>query len=183
MHEALRRHLENSWPDRHHEEFRWMLGPIEQVLPSFAVHRVSPLGSGDSYMYLSVGAFGVDGETMSEFFVMSPTESPRHVETLAMVAHYHSFPQHRLSHGSVLDIGRSWVEGSMNHHLFVSWPYSLDRRAATCMAGGKEITYLWLIPISAEEARFAREVGTEALEERLEDSGVNLLDPLRNSTV
>ncbi|MER5294881.1 suppressor of fused domain protein [Streptomyces pharetrae] len=183
MREALRRHLETSWPDRHHDEFRWTLGPIEEALPGFAVHRVSPLGPGDSYLYLSTGAFAVDEEPMREFFIMSPAESPRHVETLALVAHYHSFPQHRLSHGSVLDIGRPWAEGSENRHLFVSWPYSLDRRAAVCMAGGQEITYLWLIPISAEEARFAREAGTEALEERLEGSGVNLLDPLRASTV
>ncbi|MFJ8113921.1 suppressor of fused domain protein [Streptomyces sp. NPDC096132] len=183
VHEALRRHLDTSWPDRDHDEFRWTLGPIEEALPGFVVHRVSPLGPGDSYIYLSTGAFGVSDESLREFFIMSPTESPRHVETLAMVAHYHSFPQHRLNHGSVLDIGRPWMEGSENRHLLVSWPYSLDRRAAVCMADGKEITYLWLIPISAEEARFARDFGTEALEERLEDSGVNLLDPLRVSTV
>ncbi|MFD4698205.1 suppressor of fused domain protein [Streptomyces niveus] len=183
LHEALRRHLTASWPDRHHDEFRWTLGPIGKVIPDFAVDRVSPLGAGDSYMYLSTGVFGIDDDSMREFFIMSPTESPRHVETLAMVAHYHSFPQHRLSHGSVLDIGRPWMEGSENRHLLVSWPYSLDRRAAICTAEGKEITYLWLIPISVKEATFARESGTEALEERLEGSGVNVLDPLRASTV
>lgn len=89
----------------------------------------------------------------------------------------------RLSHGSVLDIGRPWAEGSENRHLLVSWPYSLDKRAAFCMAEGNEITYLWLVPISAERAKYATEAGTEALEERLEGSGVNLLDPSRASTV
>ncbi|MER5218454.1 suppressor of fused domain protein [Streptomyces sp. NPDC002838] len=183
VHKELRQHLTASWPDRLHEEFRWVIGPIGDVLPSFTVQRISPLGPGDSYIYLSAGAFGVDDEEMREFFIMSPTESPRHVETLAMVAHYHSYPQHRLSHGSVLDIGRPWMEGSENSHLLVSWPYALDRRAAICMTEGKEITYLWLIPISAEEAELAKVSGTEALEERLEGSGVNLLDPLRMSTV
>jgi suppressor of fused protein SUFU len=182
-HEALRRHLESSWPDRHHDEFRWTVGPIEQVLPGFVVHRFSPLGPGDPYLYLSAGAFGVGDEAMREFFIMSPVESPRHVETLAMVAHYHSFPQHRLSHGSVLDVGRPWLEGSANRHLLVSWPYSLDRSVAIWEAGEKEITYLWLVPISGEEARFAKEVGIEALEERLEGSEANLLDPSRVSTV
>lgn len=51
------------------------------------------------------------------------------------------------------------------------------------MAEGNEITYLWLVPISAERAKYATEAGTEALEERLEGSGVNLLDPSRASTV
>lgn len=75
---------------------------------------------------------------MLEFYIDSPVESPLHVETLAMVARYHSFSQHRLSHGSVLNIGRPWVEGSEKSHLLVTWPYNLDRRAAVCMVAGKE---------------------------------------------
>lgn len=178
-HEALRRHLESSWPDRHHDEFRWTPGPIEQALPGFVVHRFSPIGPADPYLYLSAGAFTVADGPMREFFIMSPTESPSHVETLAMAAHFHSFPQHRLNHGSVLNIGRPWLAGSPNSHLLVSWPYSLDPAVATWQA----ITYLWLIPISSEEASFAKEAGIEALEERLEASEANLLDPSRVSTV
>ncbi|WP_236240480.1 suppressor of fused domain protein [Streptomyces sp. CC228A] len=129
-----------------------------------------------------MGAFSV-ADPMREFFIMSPVESPRHVETLAMVAHFHSFPQHHLGHGSVMDIGRPWIEGSEHQHLLVSWPYALDPRAATYASGKEEVTYLWLVPISADEADFARRKGTEALEDRLEGSGVNLVDPARVSTV
>lgn len=181
--DALLSHVRSSWPDRRHDDFRWVRGPVEDVLQYFSVRRIAPLSTGDGYLYLSVGAFDVGEEPMREFFIMSSAESPRHVETLAMVAHYHSSPRHRLTHGSVLNIGRPWAEGSDKSHLLVSWPYSLDARSAVCTVGGKGITYLWLIPISAKEANFAKRVGVERLEERLEGSGVDLLDPLRVSTV
>lgn len=181
MYEALRSHLSESWPDREQEDFRWTRGPIGQVIPRFTVRRVSALGPGSSYIYLSVGAFSVGSEQMREFFIMSPVESPRHVETLAMVAHFHSRQAHRLKHGDVLDIGRPWLEGSDNQHLLVSWPYALDAGAATCIVGGDEIIYLWLVPISNSEAQLVRESGSGALEERLEKNGVNVLDPKRQS--
>lgn len=181
--ETLRRHLSESWPDREHEDFRWTLGPISQVISGFMVRRVSALGPGSSYIYLSVGAFSVGSEQMREFFIMSPVESPRHVETLAMVAHFHSRQTHHLKHGDVLDLGHPWLEGSDYRHLLVSWPYALDARAASCAVEREEIIYLWLVPISDAEAQLVRERGSEALEEILEKTGTNLLDPKRPSVV
>jgi len=118
---------------------------------------------------------------MREFFIESPVESPRHVETLAMVAHYHSFEQHRLAHGAILDLGRPWLEGSTNQHVLVAWPYVLDPRQASCTTALGAVEYLWLVPVSEAEAQLARADGAEKLEERLESSGVNLLDPRRES--
>ncbi|MEO3781465.1 suppressor of fused domain protein [Micromonospora sp. B11E3] len=181
IYQKLCRHLDESWPDRSHHDFKWTLGPVTERLPRFSVRRVDPLGPGDGYLYLSVGAFESGAEPLREFFIMSAHESPRHVETLAMVCHFHSIPAHRLQHGSIVNLGRPWAEGSNHQHLLISWPYAFDKRAATCMTFAGDMVYLWLVPISEREADVVRRCGVQELEERLESSGANLLDPLRPS--
>ncbi|MFC7584392.1 suppressor of fused domain protein [Nonomuraea antimicrobica] len=165
------------------DDLLWEVGPIKERLPDFQIRRVHPLGPGHGYMYFSVGAFASSAEPGWEFFIKAPTDSMRHVETLAVVAHYHAFPQHRLSPGSIVDLGRPWSEGSEHRHLLVSWPHSLDTRTATCATALGEITFLWLVAISESEAAFARRFGVDPLEDRLESAGVNVIDPLRESVV
>lgn len=134
-------------------------------------------------MYFSVGAFESSAEPRLEFFIKAPTDSPQHVETLAAVAHYHSFSEHHLIPGSIVDLGRPWMEGSAYQYLMVSWPHSLDDRAATCATAVGEITFMWLVAVSDSEAAFARRFGVDPLEDRLESAGVNVIDPLRPSVV
>ncbi|MEU1108965.1 suppressor of fused domain protein [Streptomyces sp. NPDC005866] len=43
--------------------------------------------------------------------------------------------------------------------------------------------FTWLVPIYAEESEYAKRRGLEALEERLERKGVNLVDRRRLSVV
>jgi suppressor of fused protein SUFU len=182
--QEIQDHLANSWVDRKRENFRWTTGPIRERIPDFHVCRVEPLGPGDGWTYFSVGASEPEnGGPLREFFLRSATESPRHVETLAMVSHFHSFPDHRFEPGSIVDIGRPWIEGSEHRHLMVSWPHCLDPRKATCTTKRGDVMFLWLVPIAAEEAAFGREQGVVALEDALEGSGVDLLDPSRSSTV
>jgi hypothetical protein len=176
---TLRRHLWDSWPDRVLDELAWPFGPVEEMLPGFRVCRVSPLVSGDSFTYLSIGAFAGDLAVKREFFILSPVDSIYQVETLAMVSHFHSFEQHRLAPGSVINIGRPWLEGAEAQHLLVVWPHMLDRRTATCLLGQDELIYLGLIPIFEAEAAFARAHGAGALEDRLEETQVSLTDPAR----
>lgn len=175
-------HIEGSWPDREQDDFTWELGPIKDRLPNFRVRRVSPIIPAQGYIYFSVGAFEA-GDSKWEFFIKAPAESARHVETLAMISHYHSFPEHNLHPGSIVDIGRPWAEGSSFRHLMVSWPHSLDVRAAACMTSAGEVTFLWLVAISENEAEFAYRQGVERLEDKLESSGVNVIDPFRESVV
>ncbi len=100
-----------------------------------------------------------------------------------MVAHFHSFPERALYPGVVVNLGRPWTEGSSYEHLLVSWPHPLDLRVASCDTDLGEVTFLWLVGISESEARFASDHGVESLEDRLEEAGVNLFDPLRREVV
>ena len=79
---------------------------------------------GGAHVYVSVGASGVAGVPRREFLLMAPASWRGHVETLAMVAHFHSSPAHVLDAGSVVEIGRSWVPGSAADCLSVSLPYA-----------------------------------------------------------
>lgn len=88
-------------------EFEWTADPIGTRLPAFRVRRIAPRKRSDPWVYDTVGAGqDVDGNGGKEFFLLSPTESPAHVETLAMVAHYHADPRYRLTIGSTMNIGR-----------------------------------------------------------------------------
>ncbi|MFI6784158.1 suppressor of fused domain protein [Micromonospora sp. NPDC050276] len=183
VHRQLLEHIGGSWPDREQVDLEWEMGPIKERLPSFQVRRLSPPGPGFGYVYLSVGAFEAPSAPPYEFFLMAPAESWSHVETLAMVAHFHSFPEHSLRPGSLVDLGKPWTEGSKFHHLLVSWPHPFDPRVATCDTARGEVMFLWLVAISEQEAQFSRTYGVELLEDRLEASGVNLLDPFRGSVI
>ncbi|MFE6308097.1 suppressor of fused domain protein [Nocardiopsis sp. NPDC057823] len=183
IYEDLDDHLARGWEGRRQEDYRWTLGPAIEEMPNFFVRRIDPRRNESPYVYATVGAFEVDEHAMREFFILSPVESPRHVETLAMVSHYHSFFQHRLHHGSVLDLGRPWIDGSAGHHIFVSWPYVLEEGQDICRTSMGDVTYLWLIPIFKNEAKFIKNKGAEAFGDLLEESGVDLVDPRRLSVV
>lgn len=181
--EAVRRHVEAFWPGHPQEEFVWTLGPIEDRLPGFRVRRVAPVKRPDPWVYVTVGAANAtDGDGM-EFFILSPSESPEHVETLAMVANFHADSRYRLSFGRIINIGRPWMEGSVADHLLVSLPYSYGPSLEHCEAPGRHVQVLWLVPITAAEARYAQQQGLEALEQLLEQSGVDVITQHRPSLV
>src|SRR5262249_51828732 len=89
---ALQGHLKSFWPNRSMEYFSWELGPINKVLPGFAVCRVTPQSSQDPWVYVTIGASRVyvENKHSVEFLLLAPDDNARHVETLAIVAHYHA---------------------------------------------------------------------------------------------
>lgn len=181
--DAVRRHVEGFWPDHPQEEFVWTLGPIEQRLPGFRVRRIAPVKPTDPWVYITIGACeATDGDGM-EFFILSPSESPRHVETLAMAASFHADARHRLSVGQTVNIGRPWMEGSAADHLLVSLPYPYGPDLEHCEASGRHVQILWLVPITEAEAKYVRDRGLEALEQLLERNNVDVIAPKRRSLV
>jgi hypothetical protein len=181
--DSVRRHLAGYWPDRPQEEFAWTLGPIEERLPGFRVRRVAPVKPTDPWVYVTVGASeAADGDGV-EFFILSRSESPRHVETLAMVASFHADERYRLSIGQTVNIGRPWMEGSAANHLLVSLPYPYGPSLEHLDAPGRHVQFLWLVPITEAEARYVREQGLEAVEQLLECSEVDVIAPSRRSLV
>lgn len=186
VYEALIKHINAFWPTNAKERFTWRLGPIKSVLPNFSVIRIAPKDPGDHWVYLTHGAWEVDlnrGYRL-EFFMMCPFESVRHIETLAMLAHFHSNQMHHLDVGRSVKIGRGWLEGSNYDHLLVSLPYPYGRTLEVCKINkALMIRYLWLLPINAVEYDYLMEFGLEALEKKLDEAEINFLDPARRSVI
>jgi hypothetical protein len=180
-----RSHIGEFWPDREHEEFVWTLGPSRATLPAFRVRRIAPALPSEPWTYVSVGAWtATPGDTHClEFFLDSPEESPLHVELLAMVANFHADARFRLKPGSILDIGRPWMEGANADHLLVSLPYPYGPSLEHCLVEERHVRFLWLVPVFREEAELARREGVDALERLLEKTAIDVLSTTRSSVV
>src|SRR5262249_11180569 len=137
----------------------------------------------DPWVYLTVGAWEATDADQAEFFILSPNESPRHVETLAMVAYFHADPKFGLPVGRQVDIGRPWMEGSLATHLLVTLPYRDGPRLEHCEIGGEHIQFRWLVPLTPAEAHYADRVGVDGIEQLLESGDVDIVDPQRSSVV
>ncbi|HVF50385.1 MAG TPA: suppressor of fused domain protein [Pyrinomonadaceae bacterium] len=185
--EGLREHLARTWPSNDKEEFVWTLGPIRQRLPAFRVMRIAPQsGVREPWVYVSLGAWEAERENAGglEFFILSPVETPRHVETLAMVANFHADPNYHLSLGQTINIGRPWLEGSTCDHLLLSLPYPYGPSLEwSCVGNNRHIRFLWLLPITRAEADFVKTRGPETFERLFEQSDPDPSDPHRKSII
>lgn len=178
-------HIETFWSGFRKDIFEWTIGPIRDSLPGFRVIRITPTRQGLPWVYLSMGAHRIDphSSTHLEFFIIAPQEDPIHIESLAMVSHFHADPKHRLRIGSVMQIGRSWIEGSTCSHFLVSVPYPFGPELEYCETKKGLIRVLWLLPITAAEAEFAKIHGVEQLEKRFDQVAIDYDDPLRPSVI
>jgi hypothetical protein len=147
------------------------------------VRRIAPAKRAEPWVYVTVGASEATDGDGSEFFILSPSESPRHVETLAMVASFHAGERSRLSIGKVVNIGHPWIDGAGADHLLVSLPYPFGPSLEHCEAAGRHVQVLWMVPITEAEGRYVRQQGLKALERLFEQSNVDVIAPERRSLV
>jgi hypothetical protein len=178
-------HLEQVYPGRSIEPFQWKHGPILKVLPNFRVLRIAPSRAEEAWVYVSAGAWEVTAESPwgAEFVVLSPVEDAIHVETLAMVGHYHADPGYRLNVGSTLNVGRPWMDAASCSRFLVSLPYFAGPRLEVCDLSDRRIRFLWLLPVTDAEWAFLKTHGQEALEQELEEAAIDPLDRTRKSVV
>jgi hypothetical protein len=181
---ALERHVRCFWDGHILEAVTWEHGPILERVPRFSTYRVLPLRAGEAWVYVTVGCslLGPDTEG-EEFFMMSPFADESNSEILAMAGHYHSFANHRLGVGAVMNIGRPWMRDSPMDHLVASlpYPYGPDLEWAPPEAGSAR--FLWLLPIHQSEAKFIKRETLDEFESLMDSKGVNILDPMRDPIV
>ena len=99
VNEEIIKHYKEFFGGHESELMSWDLGPIKEVVPNFQVIRFFPGPKVNLWVYYSVGASGIshDDSGLHEFMVVSPIESDRMVEMLAMITYYHS--NHNLGFG------------------------------------------------------------------------------------
>jgi hypothetical protein len=165
------------------EFFSWEAGPIKKTLPDFRVCRVAPCKL-DAWIYVTSGASGnkINDEPAIEFILMAPQHDPIHIETLAIISHYHSTLKDGLGVGHILNGGRPWLGKSKCDHFLVSLPYPFGPNLEWCRADSKKpIRFLWLLPITNTERVYALDHGIEALEERFDDAQIDSINPERKA--
>ena len=179
------KHLRRFFPDGEHEDVVPERAVIDDVLPGFRVRRIAPDDPAEPWIYVTNGAArgAAPGEAGAEYMLAAPAEDPVLVEMLAALAGATADPRQRLGVGSVIALGRPWIAGAPAEHLLVAPPYPFGAGVEVCSTGERDVVVLWLLPISAAEARFVRAQGYDAFEELMRRDAFNIADPMRASLV
>ena len=83
--------------------------------------------------------------------------------------------------GDVIGPRGELFPGSEMQAMYVAIPVYFPDDFAVCNENGTEVVIAWLVPISLSEARFVRERGWRAFEERLAESDPDLTNVFRAS--
>ena len=180
---AMLAHIRKNWPSAKPSLMKWTIGGILTSIPEFLVCKIPPSEDYNSWVYISVGAskfLNAQGEHL-EFALVAPYDSAEHIETLAMVAHFHSDPNFRLELGSVVDIGHSWVENSKCDHLLLDLPYFKGANFENLVVDKHCVRVLWLVPISKSEYNYIEKNGIDAFQDVLEQQKIRVSDPFRDT--
>ena len=164
-------------------ERRWEYGPVHEMGRDFRVLEFAPSNRTFTQTYATCGMSGKSAaQDPIELHLLSPRQDDAHVELLTVIAHYHATGSTLGLHHTV-NFGRPWLPGSRCDHGFISLPYPFGPQLEWFDAGDRKVRCLWLIPITADEVRFKRVHGVEALEQCFETPGFNYLDPHRKSLI
>jgi hypothetical protein len=179
------KHLRRHFPDGEHEDLVPKRAGIEEVLPGFRVRRIAPDDPAEPWIYVTNGAAqaAAAGEDGAEYVLAAPADDSVLVEMLAALASVNADPEKRLGTGSVIALGRPWIAGAPAEHLLVAPPYPFGAGVELCELEERDVVLLWLLPITAAEARFVRAHGYDAFEEIMRGDAFNVADPGRASLV
>ncbi len=180
--ERVRAHLARVFPEREIARAKLAADELVMNVPELAVFEVS---SARGAIYVSAGASAEpmeDGYGL-EFLLCAPAAEPLAAQLVAMVANLHADPRYPLSLGQVLEIGHPWLPGASADHLIVALPGIFDPELE--WLSDRELTarFIWLVPITAREAEFAKQRGLDALQAQLGAAQVDVTAVTRASAV
>lgn len=181
--DLIRDHYETVWSNRANI-LRWKEGPADQLPDTFRVLEFSPNSSRQMWTYCTCCMSQPKDTRPVELHLFSKLRCELHVELLTAIAHYHS-TGNEVGLGDTVNFGRPWLPHSECQYGLISLPY-LDGPKLEKLEIEKlnmMVRFLWLVPITKGEVEFKKLRGTETLEQKLEDAGIDYLDPKRKSVV
>ena len=186
-HDPVRAHLARVFPERALASADLAGGGLVVNLPELAVWELAPPASerGTPWLYVSSGASAEpmeDGYGL-EFALCAPSADPHAAKLVAMVANLHADPRYPMSLGQVLEIGHPWLPGASADHLMVALPSTFGPEFEWLSDRERTVRFIWLVPITAREADFARKRGLDALQERLGSAQLDVAARERESAV
>jgi hypothetical protein len=179
---TIRDHCCRFFQGHAYTEHTWKLGPIKELAPWFKVLRFAPGPKTGLWTYISLGAslLSEPGRKL-EFLLLTEQETPRAVELLAMIAHYHHGRSLDLFHS--LPVGEPWLDGATCDHFLVSLPYPFGEDLEVCSRGDARLRILWLLPITTAECEFKKLHGVEAIEALFDKAAISYWRIDRESVV
>lgn len=153
---------------------------VSSAAPEGAYLSCSTIGLSDRELVLDDAPMGFGVELCGALYA---DETP-FVEMLADIAHEVQAGEWTIALGTILpDVMLPYFPGSQMQHLLLVHPFYWDEDFGVFDQEGRKTVWLQIIPISDSEYRFAEEQGVEMLEEKLEASGADVFDLLRQPVV
>ena len=179
------KHLRRCFPDGEHEDVVPKRAGIEDVLPGFRVRRIAPDDPAEPWIYVTTAPRSPPGPARTGPSTCSPPGRRPRARRDARGAgeRQRRSGEQRLGVGSVIALGRPWIAGAPAEHLLVAPPYPFGAGVEVCELAERDVVVLWLLPITAAEARFVRAQGYDAFEEIMRRDAFNVADPARASLV
>ncbi len=157
-------------------------GMPPQLPEGLAVLEFAPTESRSVWSYATCGMSTGDQFRPLEIFVVTREPDRSQRDILAMAVHYHHNVV-RLDLHHRLRFGRAWQPDSTCSHGFLTRPHleNPDLEWMPSTPAGATVRFLWMLPLTENESRFAREYGPQELERRMERASVDFLNPRRAS--
>lgn len=176
----IREHQEASWGPVL-DELRLARGPMPELDPEFCVHVFAPGAERAHWVYATCGMSGdPERPSLELHMLVDARRDDECLEILTVTAWFHRVREPLCLHHTVW-FGRPWIDGSRLAYGLLSIPYLTP--GVEVQSGSPEVLHLWLLPITQAERELKMREGVEALEQRLEEAGIDFASPFRASTV
>lgn len=137
----------------------------------------------DYWKYSTCGMSDLSIIPAIELHLFSYKQDETLIELLTAIAYYHRISDARLNLHHTVNFGRPWENNSICIYGLISLPYVHGPSLEIFNFQEYQVKCYWLIPITFNERNFKKEYGIELLEEKFEESKVDLLNPHRLSIV
>lgn len=174
-------HYETIWKNKARVR-KWDRGPMDAIAEDFRVLEFPPNMNRKMWTYATAGLSTIIDDEPIELHLFSSEEDENLVELLTMIGCYHRQTASLGLHHTV-NFGRGWRNNSMCRYGFISLPYLDGPDLENLSVKDSVIKFYWLIPINNLELSYKKEYGSDALEDKFEEAGLDYLDPERASVV
>ncbi len=181
--DQIQNHYQRVWNSSGVPNY-WYKGPIQTLPNDFCVLEFAPTNARDMWTYATCCFWSTLDEHPIELHVFSSKQDGSIVELLTLIAHFHR-NESKLDLNHTVNFGRPWQNDSTCDHGLISLPFLDGPVLEDAHIDGHKgiIKCYWLIPVTKKEVEFKKLLGIEHLEEKFEETGLNYLNPHRESVV
>lgn len=164
--------------------YLWEKGPIDKLPSNFRVLAFKPTEKRSYWIYATCGMSEIEYNNLIELHLFSLTMDSEIVELLTVIAYYHCNTK-KIGLHDTLNFGRSWQKASICKYGLISLPYihGPDLENLFLSKIHRIAKFYWVIPVTKQEVDYKIDHGIDAIEKVFEETGIDYINPLRDSVV